>query len=125
MLTVDEEAKAKVKVVTDFAEKPENYYIVEKGGFSLQRPPGDDPRHVTHLDTYRCVFSITKAEDKLWKHLSVSVPNPNAFPNPMATFTIAELFGFTTWTGNPADVPEAWKIQIDGEGHCIVLAQEL
>ena len=75
VLVIDDEAKAKVKAVRDFREKPGNYYVVSKGGFSYQRPPGDDPRHVCKLTNgYRCVFSMTVTDGTLWRHFSISIP---------------------------------------------------
>lgn len=67
VLVIDDSAKAEVKRVLDFAMNPENFYIVGKGGFTFQRPPGDDPRHVAYLNTYewsgelRCFRAIALA----------------------------------------------------------------
>lgn len=123
-LLLDEDARAKIQGVLEFAHKPENYYIIGPGGFSLQRPPGDDPRHVVHLNTFRCVFSVSKADGKLWKHLSVSVPG-NKYPNPFAVYTIAQEFGFTGWDGNSEVPPVDWAGRLEQEVRAVVLAQEL
>jgi hypothetical protein len=124
VLVIDEEAKAKVKAVRDFAEKSGNYYIVGKGGFSMQRPPGDDPRHVCKLaDGFRCVFSMTVADGTLWRHFSVSVPGEK-YPNPIAAFTLAGMFGFTGWDGKSEKPSEEWLIKISPEEHCIVIAEK-
>lgn len=125
-LVIDDLAKAEVKRVKDFSLKPENHYIADKTGFSFQRPPGDDPRHVAQLNTYRCVFSITEIDGKNWKHLSISIPNSGkTYANPIAAFSIAELFGFSGWDGHTTNsLPEDWAIKINQEEHCVVLAQE-
>ena len=121
-LVIDEDARSRVRLVRDFAEKSENLYIVADG-FSFQKPPGDDPRHVCELNTFRCVFSITRAQGKLWRHLSISVPSKN-YPNPFAAFTIAELFGFTGWDGESTIPPRDWAGKVAEEEHAIALAQE-
>ena len=123
-LVIDETAKEKVKAVTDFAWRPENYYRVAKDGFTFQRPPGDDPRHVALLDTFRCAFSITTQGKDTFRHLSISVPSEK-YPNPFAAFTIAEMFGFTGWDGRSGKMPEGWLGRVSEEEHCIVLAQKV
>jgi hypothetical protein len=123
VLLIDEDAKAKIKSVRDFAERSGNYYVVGKGGFSYQKPPGDDPRHVCKLTNgYRCVFSMTVADGTLWRHFSISVPGEK-YPNPVAAFTVAELFGFSGWDGKSTTPSEDWIIKISEEEHCIVIAE--
>ncbi len=123
MLLIDEEAKSKIKAVRDFAENPRNYYIVGKGGFSTQRPPGDDPRHVCKLvDGFRCVFSMTVADETLWRHFSISVTG-DKYPNAIAAFTVAELFGFTGWDGKSEKPGPDWAVKVSEEEHCIVIAE--
>lgn len=125
VLAIDEEAKSKVKAVTDFAWRPENYYRVGKDGFTFQKPPGDDSRHVAQLNSYRCVFSITQQGKDTFKHLSISVPSEN-YPNPFAAFEIAQMFGFTRWDGHSMKaLPEGWYGRISEEEHCIVLGQKI
>ena len=123
VLVIDATAKAEAKRILDFATQPENFYIVSSEGFSLQKPPGDDPRHVAQLHDFRCVFSVTATCGKIWRHLSISVPSK--YPHPVAAFTIAELFGFTGWDGKSMIPPEGWMGTVSKRDHCIVLAQEL
>jgi hypothetical protein len=126
-LLIDNETRAKVKLVLDFAEQPENYYIVGAGGFSFQRPPSDDDRHVTWIPVgFKCVFSMTRsvAEGKLYRHLSISVPAAGKYPNPYAAYVIAELFGFTGWNQKAVIPPPVnWLMNVNKEEHCVMLAQ--
>jgi hypothetical protein len=70
-LIIDDQARAAVAEVLEHALEEQNYY---EPGISAQ-PPGEDPRHCVLLNTYRCVFSITRdPERKLYRHLSISVP---------------------------------------------------
>jgi hypothetical protein len=119
MLNVDA-AKPKVQKVREFAEKAENHYVV---GVS-QVIPGNDPRYVADLDTYHCVFSITKTpEGGIYRHLSISVPSTK-LPNIFITFTIAEMFGFTGWNGTALrPLPKGWAASVHEKDNCIVLAQ--
>lgn len=124
-LLIGGETKAEVRRVLDFAEKPENYYIVGADGFTFQRPPGDDPRHVAHLPVgFRAVFSITKATaegGKLYRHLSVSIQGPK-WPNPAAAFMIASLFGFPGYDERNASKPGPdWILDKSDREHCIVI----
>lgn len=124
VLTIDDAAKEAVKRVLDFAHQPENFYRVGPNGFSFQRPPGDDPRHVAQLDTYRCVFSVTKQGKREFRHLSISVPS-DKYPNVFAAFTIAEMFGFRGWDGKTIAIPDGWIGRVSEEEHCVVLGQEM
>jgi hypothetical protein len=127
VLVDDDKAKAEVKRVLDFAQQPENYYKVGPGGFSLQKPPGDDPRHVAHLvDGFRCVFSLTRSivEQKTYRHLTISIPSSPNLPNPYAAFMIAQMFGFTGWDGRSTrEIPADW--QPFREGHAVGFIQEV
>lgn len=120
MLTVDETAKSKVAKVIDWARQREHWYDPSDKNAVI---PGNDPNLQVHLDTYRCVFSYTRSQGKLLKQLSISVPSEK-FPNPIAAFTIAELFGFTDWDGTSMKLPESWMGGICKEDHCVILAQE-
>lgn len=87
-LLIDEEAKANVKAVLDFASRRENWWSLGKG-----TPPGDKPEHTTQLTHFRCVYSVTLLDGKPNRHLSVSIDKN--LPHPIAVFSIAKLFGFT------------------------------
>lgn len=117
-LIIDEETRAKVSAVEEFADS--NWY---RPGRS-ETVPGDDPRHTVMLNTYRCVFSYTAMRGALFRHLSVSVPS-DKFPNPIAVYAIAELFGFTGWDGQSEEPPETWMLNVNKVEHCIVVAQEI
>lgn len=120
MLVIDEAAKAKARAVCEYAERPENWYDITGSDRQLLIP-GNNPQHVIRLDTFRCVFSITKSPDGLYRHLSISVPS-SGFPNPYAAFTIAEMFGFAGWDGKTAKPGPDWLISANHAEHCVVVA---
>ena len=125
LLTIDDAARNKVKAVVEFASQPINYFLTGAGG-RAGNVPGDDPRHVAELDAYRCVFTMTKSDQGLFRHLSISVPGRN-YPSPFAVCEIARLFGFTGWDG--ASGIEAmvgkWLLDLHKDEHCVVVAQQL
>jgi hypothetical protein len=123
-LTIDKASKDKVAAVRAYAEQPMNTWLVGEGGKAAD-PPGNKPEHTCYLDTYRCIFSITKDSKGTYRHLSVSIPDSN-YPHPLAAYTIAELFGFTGWDGTTWDrVPESWHIHINSNDRCIVVFQKI
>lgn len=118
-LVINDETRTKVAEVVEFAAK--NWY---RPGRS-ETIPGDDPRHVVMLNTFRCVFSYTVSpSEEVWRHLSVSVPSKK-LPNPFAFYTIAELFGFTGWNGRSVVPPSSWTVGVNKEDHCIVAVQRV
>lgn len=119
-LVIDDQARAKARRIREFAEQPENWYLVDGSDREL-KAPGNDPRYAACLSTYRCVFSITKTPDGLYRHLSISVPS-SGLPNPYAAFMIAELFGFEGWDAKTVKPGPDWLIQANHAEHCIVLA---
>ncbi|HVI10188.1 MAG TPA: hypothetical protein VND65_18000 [Candidatus Binatia bacterium] len=127
-LLIDSNVQAAIKVVRDFAERPENYYIVGAGGFTTQRPPGDDPRHVVHIPKgFRVVYSITKATaegGKLYRHISISVDS-GKWSNPIAAWMICDEFGFPGWTVSNGEVPAGnWIFHLDEQSRAVVVACE-
>jgi hypothetical protein len=119
-LLIDDVAKRKAQAVLDYALTRAHWY---RPGKSTQ-VPGDDPNFVVHLNTYRCVFTITQHSDGfVMRHLTVSVPG-ELYPSIVAVFMIAELFGFHGWDGKTVDrLPENWMAQINKAEQCVVLAQ--
>lgn len=118
-LIIDNEAKVKIFNVVEHAAK--NHYRPGPG----VPPPGDDDRFVANLGTYRCVFSYTHSDGKLWRHISMSVPS-SQYPNPAAAFTIATEFGFAGWDKRTLyRAPDGWLIDLKKDEHCVVLAQEI
>lgn len=121
-LIIDDGARAMVKRVLAHAEA--HHYRPGPGA----APPGDDPRFVAHLGTYRAVFSFTHADGLIYRHLSVSVPGAEGgkFPNPIAAFLIADLFGLTGYAQDMADQPPGdWLAHVNGDEHCIIIAQAI
>lgn len=116
-LVIDDEARNKVMRVLAYA-KEHPYHAGDP-------IPGNNPNFVVHLDTYRCVFTYTESSEKeMYRHLSLSVPT--LYPNPIAAFTIAELFGFTGWDGHTIDrAPDSWMVKLDEVERCIAIFQVL
>ena len=89
--------------------------------------PGDDPRFVAHLNTYRAVFTFTHANDLIYRHLSVSIPakpgSDKPYPGPEAVFVIADLFGFTGFDEDKLEPPADWNFRPHPEERCVVVAQ--
>lgn len=117
-LIINDDTKTKVAKVLEHAS---NHHYRPGPGVP---PPGDDPRFIVKLGSYRAVFSFTYSDDDyLWRHLSISIPGPK-YPHPAAVFTIAELFGFTGWDGRTTDkFPGKWIGQINEREHTVVIAQ--
>ena len=86
--------------------------------------PGDDHRYVGHFNTFRAVFTFTRRGDDTFRHLTVSVPG-RGFPNPIACWSLAELFGFTGWDGKSAKTPDDWQFGLKDQEHCIVVVQKV
>jgi hypothetical protein len=135
-LQLSDANRAEVKRVVDFAVRQPNWYIVpspQKAYLSngLKGTPGDHPQYTTILDSYRCVFTISAERGRLFRHLSISVPG-DYYPNEVAAFSIAQLFGFTGWdlegflsSGKVITPPPGWLILLDKQACAIVFAQPL
>jgi hypothetical protein len=118
----DDQARAKARQIREFAEKPENWFSIDGSDRDL-KIPGNDPRRVANLNTYRCVLWITKALAESHRHLSISVSVPSSgFPNPYAAFLIAELFGFEGWDGKTLKPGPDWSINANHAEHCVLFA---
>jgi hypothetical protein len=119
LLVINDFTKQAVQRVVDYAERFEHWYRL---GLA-RRPPGDDPKHVAHLDSYRCVYSITLDRGTAYRHLSISVPSAD-LPNPFTAFTIAQMFGFTGWDGKSMSaLPAGWQVAPHKAEHCVVILQ--
>lgn len=122
-LIIGPEQTQEIRRVVEHAER--NYY---EPGMSL---PGDDPAFVVHVpDGFRCVFTITRYQGQLYRHLTVSVPDPEKYPSPEATVVLAKEFGFTASDGSleirKRVVVDGWMASPGHEGeHCIVVIQPL
>lgn len=117
VLVIDDEAKAKVAQVVEYANQPGKIYNPFDPAHVI---PSTDENHVVFLNTFRCVFSITKADSEVYRHLSISVPGED-YPNPHAVFEICKLFGFT---GNSL-FPTTWTLKVNKDEHCIVIVERL
>ena len=119
LIITDEEREAAHKVAL-YAALPEHHYKPGPG----VKPPGDNPNHVVVFNSFKCVFSFTEFPSKhpkrgdIFRHLSVSVPDPKAYPHPTMVENIALLFGFK---GKLED----WQVAPHEREHCIIVAQPL
>jgi hypothetical protein len=120
-LLIDEQAKADVARVREWAEQPVHFY---RPGID-STVPGDLPEFRCFLHHgFRCVYTITESNGVRYRQLSISVTGDN-YPNPIAAYTIAHLFGFTGWDGKSDQPPESWMGAVNQKEHCVVLAQPL
>jgi len=118
-LIIDDAARAQVARIIAYAMD----HPYRPGGGSI---PGDDPGHVAILNTYRCVFTFTHIGGRVLRHLTISVPASGKFPNPVAAFMIAELFGFTGYdNGEPFKPAPGWVCDVKKNENCLMIAQEL
>lgn len=122
MLAITPENQAKVDAVVSYAMDHPSFVA---GKEFVGGRPGDNPAHVAELDTYRCVFSITRAENRTWRDLSISIPRKGNYPNPYAAYSIAQMFGFTGWNERTVDVPDEWLVHVMQEDNCIRFMQEI
>jgi len=116
-LVIDDAAKAEVARVVAWAKDHE---------LDTNNPtfiPGNDPHFVAKLGTYRTVFTFTRAGDALFRHLSVSVPGEK-YPNPVAMWILADLYGFTGWTVELGPKPAVdWDVQL--HEHSVQVLQQI
>jgi hypothetical protein len=117
-LLIDEVAKTKIAHVLSYAEENPYYPDTHEGP-----PPGDNPGYVCDLSTYRCVFTYTRKQERVFRHLSISVPSKK-YPNVPAVLMIATEFGFTGWDGKTVG-RFPWPARVHKEEHCIVMIQEV
>lgn len=117
-LIIDATARERAARIVAHAEA--HHYIPGPG----VPPPGDDPNFAGMFDTFRVVFSITHSNVKLFRHISISVPG-GKLPNPVAAYTLAELFGFTGWDGKTITAPDGWMIGLEEvPNKCVIIAQQ-
>jgi hypothetical protein len=114
-LLIDDAARAAIQQLVAFASDPANHYHPGPQA----KTPGDDPRFVLKLTSYRCVFTYTRMPDKkLFRHLSVSVKKHGKWPHPSAVEMLGTLFGFTGSF-------ESWPKGMDHDTESVILAQEI
>lgn len=123
-LIMNDEVKQKIKTQVEWAERPENWYHPERD----QEPPGDNPAYVLMLEMgFRVVYTHTAMQGRNYRHLSVSVEGTK-YPNEIAAYTLATLFGFTGGhqvQDATAQAGKDWQMNVDNETRCIVFAQEI
>ncbi len=118
MLTIGPEAQGKVDKVVAYAM--EHQYLP-----GTSAVPGNNPNFVAHLDTYRCVFTFTHRDGKVYRHLTISVPPEGKYPHPTAAFEIARMFGFTGYDeAVPMRPGDGWGVGMNEKENCIIIVQE-
>lgn len=124
-LIVGPDERAAIGRLVEYAKEPGHHYIPGR----TKVVPGDDPAFVVQVpDGFRCVFTITKHNGQLFRHLTVSVPTEK-YPSPEACVMLAKEFGFTTKQPETnfdliSRMEDGWMVSMGHEGeHCIVLAQ--
>jgi hypothetical protein len=125
-LIIGPDQKAAIAKVVAHAMEPDHFYHAASGQI-----PGDDPNFVAHVPVgFRCVFTLTKHGGKLFRHLTVSVPDKDRFPSPEAMIALAREFGFTT-SDDSFDLTarlerDRWLISEGHEGeNCMVAVQPI
>lgn len=118
-LIISPEIEAKCKAQAEWADRPENWYHPERSA----DPPGDSPAYTMILEVgFRVVYARTAAEGRSFRHLTVSIDG-KLYPNPMACYTIAKMFGFTGSDGPQAG--KDWLVDVNKDEHCVIIAQEV
>lgn len=124
-LLLDDNLRAEIMRVVEFASKPANFYTVDRSSFV----PGDIAGYRIELVGHKIVYSITvMPKGKIfYRHMSISVQPPNGkYPNQIAVYTIAHWMGFTgaVVADEVATGPgEDWMMIPDYKEECIVVAQ--
>ena len=107
-----------------YAQERDNWYDLDA---TAGKVPGEDPMHVAHIpDGFRCVFTISRKDGELLRHLSVSVPSEN-YPSPEACVELGKAFGFTA-SSDSLNVQErmlkdGWIVGLHQTEHCVVIVQ--
>jgi hypothetical protein len=114
IFVLDDVGRRRIARLKKFASQPENHYRPRPG----VPPPGDDPRFCVKLGTYRCVFTVTRAKGKLFRHLSISVKRHNRYPLIEPTEVIGRLFGFEGEFSS-------WMKSLDEGTQSVVFLQEI
>jgi hypothetical protein len=106
-LIIDAAARAKTAAVVAWAM---DHHLDSRNPTFI---PGNDPHFTALLGSYRTVFTFTRDGEALFRHLSVSVPMPGRYPNPIAVWMIADLYGFTGWSPEMGvKIPPDWMPQV-------------
>ena len=95
-LIIDNITKVEAEELKNFAE--DNIFNTDrmldvKNGAA--KPAGDDPNYVMNIKSgYRIVYSVEQLGERMFDHMSISVNDKEAMPNPIAVDEILDLFGF-------------------------------
>ncbi len=124
ILLITAEIEEACKQLATWAAQPENWYDLEAGVSGQILPPGGDARYVRQFGYFRCVFSVThyRTQKQLFRHLSISVADPEGMPALEIAFELAKLFGFT---GAPQDWGIGEGVRAPGEHRHGVVMQDM
>lgn len=96
-LIIDENARAEIAKVLEFAELNRIYEDEMRARVAVPKgysPPGDDSHHVCHIDVgFRCVLTVEEQPFGWCKHLSVSVDDTEKVPHPASIKILMQEFG--------------------------------
>jgi hypothetical protein len=127
-LIIGPDEQAAIAKVVAFATEPQHWYAPGP----TAPIPGENPEYVAHApDGFRCVFTFTKHESGLFRHLTVSVQaQKGTLPSPEACVALAKEFGFTASTDDLNLIArmekDGWMTSTGHEGeNCIVVVQPL
>ena len=96
-LIIDQKATEAIQSVIKYADEHRvDLDAMKKAVEDQKTSAADDPSHICYLTKgYRIVFSIEQQKDESWyRHLSVSVDDPEKMPSIPAVELIMEQFGF-------------------------------
>ena len=117
------EVEQQVFTIVAYAADPLHWYRPDKSNWS----PGDRPEYVLVSGDTKAVFTWTETQGEVLRHLSVSVRNPDKYPNPVVVWTLAHKFGFLGAQPNEEgfvlDPSNTWKIGTNEQQRCVVVVQ--
>lgn len=123
-LILTDAVRQQVRDQAAWADRPENWYRPDGD----QQPPGDNPAYTLLIEVgFRAVYTTTVIKGDRFRHLSISVDGPK-YPNQIAAFTIATMFGFTGGAedrGATLAPGDDWMMQVSEEEHCIIFGQKV
>jgi hypothetical protein len=129
-LIIGPDEKQAIARVVAYATDREHWYCFAPGA----AVPGDSPEYVAHVpDGFRCVFTLTLTQGKVYRHLSVSVNGVDRLPSPEACVALAIEFGFTASNQDAADnmdlvmlmQSDGWHAATNPIDRCVVMCQEI
>jgi hypothetical protein len=112
-LVIGPKQRKQAAKILKHSKKRANWYNPTVAGW-MNRIPGHMREHTCKMGNYRCVFSWTlNKHQRVFRHLTVSVPDKDKYPLPEGILMIAPLFGFTTdGEKTEAGFPASWGLDV-------------